>query len=513
MQPIVETRAIAKSFGDVPVLHGIDLRIMPGEIIGLVGENGAGKSTLMNILAGALRPSAGTLAYDGRPLVLESIRQGRDLGIRFVHQELSTAGALSVAENIFLGDYRAGAGGMVSFRRLNDAAAALLARVGLAHIDPRTPLGTLRSGEQQLVELAKAIADPPRVLILDEPTSSLTPAEGERLFALIHELAGQGVGIVFITHRLDEALGHCDRIVVLRDGRLIVDRPATALTKDEMILHMTGRPATFEWRDHGRVSDTVRLRVEGLADADHLGGIDFVARAGEIVGLFGLVGAGRTEFLETLYGFRPARAGRVSVDGVPLALGHVGRAVAAGLFMLPEGRKRRGILPSHSIRSNISVSGLAGLSRGGFVDRAAERVATDRLAESLRIRMADIRQPITALSGGNQQKALFARALLAEPKVLLLDEPTHGVDVGAKAEIYEIIRDLAAGGTSVVVASSELPEILAIADRCVVFAGGRVVADLARAEMTEATILARAFALPPAGESARQTNRAEVVHG
>ena len=505
MEPIVEIRGVAKSFGAVPVLHGVDLAILPGEIIGLVGENGAGKSTLMNVLSGAFPPSAGEIAFDGKVRALGSVREGQALGIRFVHQELSTAGALSVAENIFLGDYRAGTGGFLSFRRLDAAARALLARVGLGHIDPRTPLGALRSGEQQLVELAKAVAVPPHLLILDEPTSSLTPAEGERLFALIHELAGQGVGIVFITHRLEEALGHCDRIVVLRDGRVIVDRAAAGLTRDELILHMTGRPATFAWRDHGAVSDTLRLRVEGLADAGHLAGIDLAARGGEIVGLFGLVGAGRTEFLETLYGFRPARAGRVSVDGVPLALGDVRAAVAAGLFMLPEGRKTRGILPTHSIRGNISVSGLAGLTRGGFVDRAAERAATDRLAASLSIRMADIRQPVTALSGGNQQKALFARALLAAPKVLLLDEPTHGVDVGAKAEIYEIIRDLAARGTTVVVASSELPEILAIADRCVVFAGGRAVADLPRAGMTEAAILARAFAVQP--------DRAEVAHG
>ena len=458
MKPIVETRGVARSFADVPVLHGIDLAIMPGEIIGLVGENGAGKSTLMNIIAGALQPSAGTLAFDGAARALGSIREGRDLGIRFVHQELSTAGALSVAENIFLGGYRAGAGGFLSFRRLNEAARVLLDRVGLGHIDPRTPLGMLRSGEQQLVELAKAVAEQPRLLILDEPTSSLTPAEGERLFALAHELAGQGVGIVFITHRLEEALAHCDRIVVLRDGRLVADRPASGLTRDELILHMVGRSATFAWRQHGSLSETVRLRVEGLADADHLAGIDLDARGGEIVGLFGLVGAGRTEFLETLYGFRRARAGRVSIDGAPLALGDVRAAVAAGLFMLPEGRKSRGILPTHSVRGNISISALAGLTRGGFVDRAAEREAAGRMAASLRIRMADIRQPIAALSGGNQQKALFARALLAEPKVLLLDEPTHGVDVGAKAEIYEIIRDLAARGASVIVASSELPE-------------------------------------------------------
>lgn len=503
--PIVEITGIRKSFSDVPVLHGVDLKIMPGEIIGLVGENGAGKSTLMNIIAGKLKPSSGTIAFDGQPVELDSIRQGQALGVRFVHQELSTAGALSVAENIFLGRYLANRAGFIDRRKLNAEARKVLERVGLGHIDPRTPLGTLRSGEQQLVELGKAIAEEPRLLILDEPTSSLTPAEGKRLFELAHELASRQVGMIFITHRLEEALEHCDRIVVLRDGRLITDLPAKGTTKSDLILHMVGKPATFAYHPHGAISDEVRIKVEDLADQSHLTGIDLSARGGEIVGLFGLVGAGRTEFLETLYGFRAARSGKVEIDGAPLKLGSVTHAVDAGLFMLPEGRKTRGILPTHSVRRNISVSGLLDFTRFGFVDRQEEDGRTDRLADTLNIRMADIRQPITSLSGGNQQKALFARALLARPKVLLLDEPTHGVDVGAKAEIYDIISKLARDGTAVIVASSELPEILAIADRCVVFAGGSVVADLGRADMTEENILAHAFAMQAAraGEEAR----------
>jgi ABC-type sugar transport system ATPase subunit len=506
--PIVEISGISKSFADVPVLHGVDLRIMPGEIIGLVGENGAGKSTLMNIIAGKLKPSSGSLAFDGKTVELDSIRQGQQRGVRFVHQELSTAGALSVAENIFLGGYLANRAGFINHRRLNDEARKILGRVGLGHIDPRTPLGNLRSGEQQLIELAKAVAEEPRLLILDEPTSSLTPAEGRHLFELAHELAARKVGMIFITHRLEEALEHCDRIVVLRDGRRIVDLPAKGTTKSDLILHMVGKPATFAYRPHGSISDKVRIKVENLADQSHLAGIDLSARGGEIVGLFGLVGAGRTEFLETLYGFRNARSGSVEIDGVPMRLGSVTHAVRAGLFMLPEGRKTRGILPTHSVRRNISVSGLVDLARFGFVDRQEEDGRSGRLADALNIRMADIRQPITSLSGGNQQKALFARALLAKPKVLLLDEPTHGVDVGAKAEIYDIISRLARDGTAVIVASSELPEILAIADRCVVFAGGRVAADLAREEMTEENILAQAFALQAADAA-----RGAQVHG
>ncbi len=299
--------------------------------------------------------------------------------------------------------------------------------------------------------------------------------------------------MIFITHRLEEALEHCDRIVVLRDGRLITDLPARGTTKSDLILHMVGRPATFAYHPHGAISDKVRIEVKGLADRSHLAGIDLSARGGEIVGLFGLVGAGRTEFLETLYGFRAARSGTVAIDGAPMTLGSVTHAVRAGLFMLPEGRKTRGILPTHSVRRNISISGLLDVTRLGFVDRQEENGRSGKLADALNIRMADIRQPITSLSGGNQQKALFARALLARPKVLLLDEPTHGVDVGAKAEIYDIISKLARDGATVIVASSELPEILAIADRCVVFAGGRAVADLDRSSMSEESILAHAF--------------------
>lgn len=505
--PILKINGITKSFGGTPVLHGVDLEIASGEIIGLIGENGAGKSTLMNIIAGECAPSSGAIAFDGAPAKLDSIRQGQALGIRFVHQELSTAGALSVAENIFLGRYQANRYGFIDYRKLNENARRILDRVGLGHIDPRALLGSLRSGEQQLVELAKAISEEPRLLILDEPTSSLTPVEGNRLFKLAHELANKGAGLIFITHRLEEALEHCDRIVVLRDGCQIVDLPARETNRADLIVHMVGKPATFAYHPHGGRSDLVRLNVENLADSSHLQAVDISVKRGEIVGLFGLVGAGRTEFLETIYGFRPARCGSVQIDGAPLKLGNVNNAVRSGLFMLPEGRKARGVLPMHSVRGNISVGNLFEFSRFGFVDRRREHTECSGLASALSIQMADIRQPITELSGGNQQKALFARALLARPKVLLLDEPTHGVDVGAKAEIYDIISKLAAEGTAVIVASSELPEILAIANRCVVFTGGRIVADLDRDAMSDEVILSHAFLFTPdhcSGEISRK---------
>lgn len=486
-------RDIRKSFGAVHVLHGVDLDIKAGEIVGLIGENGAGKSTLMNIVAGALLPDAGTMLLQGRPAQHLNVREGRSLGISFVHQELSSVGALSVAENMFLGHYRAGPWGRIDYQMIEMESATLLKRVGLGHISPRTELGRLRTGEQQLIEIAKAIAEKPKLLILDEPTSSLTPFEAERLFLLMKELSQDGTGLILITHRLEEALANSARIVVLRDGRLISDRKSADTNREQLIQDMVGKAATFAYRGGDRAPGPVRLRVRGLRDSDFLSPIDLDVRAGEVVGLFGLVGAGRTEFLETLYGARRRGGGTIELDGEALHMREVRDAVRAGLFMLPEGRKTRGILPTHSVAGNISISHLWDIARRGFIPRRIERRRALDQAKSLNIRMGSIDQPITSLSGGNQQKALLGRALLADPKILLLDEPTHGVDVGAKSEIYDIIHELAAQGLGIIVASSELPEIMAVADRCVVFAGGRVSGVLSRHEMTDDTILDKAF--------------------
>jgi len=500
--PLLTISGLEKSFGSVRVLQGIDLDMARGEAIGLIGENGAGKSTLMNIVSGSLQPSAGTIAFEGRQLVLDSVRHGRELGIRLVHQELSIIGALSIAENMFLGDYKAGKSGFIDRRRLASETRLVLERVGLGHLDPWMEVGRLRSGEQQLIEIAKAIVIKPKLLILDEPTSSLTPVEAQRLFDLARQLRAEGVGVIFITHRLEEALENCSRVVVLRDGVLISDRRPADTSKSQLILDMVGKAATFAYRGGTRKPGPLRLSVRGLADRTFLAPIDLEVRSGEVVGLFGLMGSGRTEFLETLYGYRKARCGKIEIDGVPVTLGGADQAVSAGLFMLPEGRKTQGILPSHSVRSNITIARLPALTRFGFVASGAERADADRMARSLNIRMGHIGQPITSLSGGNQQKALFARALLAGPKILLLDEPTHGVDVGAKAEIYDIVHRLAESGAGVLFASSELPEIMALADRCIVFAGGRIAGTIERDAMTEDAILNLAFDFSQGGSPA-----------
>jgi ribose transport system ATP-binding protein len=492
---LLSLTGITKSFGPVQVLGGIDLAIPRGQVLGLLGENGAGKSTLMNIVSGRHMPDSGSMTLEGEGFSPRSVAEGIDKGIRFVHQELSLAGALTVAENLFLGSYLAGPLGFIDRRGMRQRARGLLASVGLADLDPDTAVGRLRAGEQQLIEIAKALVTRPKLLILDEPTSSLTPVEAARLFALVGDLSAQGTAVIFITHRLEEALANCHRIIVLRDGRLVSDEAAKQTTRDRLISHMVGRKEVFSYRGRGAIlTEKPRARIEGLTDGDVLHPVTLDVAAGEVLGLFGLLGSGRTEFLETLYGFRRRAAGRVEIDGAVLTGGTVQQSVAKGIVLVPEGRKTRGILPSHSVRRNISVSSLGALSSLGFVRAGEERREADALARKLGIRMASPLQLITSLSGGNQQKALFARSLEAKPKLMLLDEPTHGVDVGAKSDIYDIIHGFAEQGLSLIVASSDLAEIMAIADRCAVFSAGEVVGILPRAEMTEEAILRLAFA-------------------
>ncbi|SNY90245.1 ribose transport system ATP-binding protein [Cohaesibacter sp. ES.047] len=491
--PRLRLENVTKSFGPVEVLHGVNLSIAPGEVVGLLGENGAGKSTLMNVVSGRLSADTGEIELDGAVLKLASIKEGMGLGIRFVHQELSTIGSLSVAENIFLGDYLAGKSGVIRHSLLVEKARKVLASVGLEDLDPSASVDTLSPGQQQLIEIAKAIVVKPSLLILDEPTSSLTSFEADKLFRLVRDLTGEGVSVVFITHKLDEAISNCDRIVVLRDGKLVSSELASETSKQKLIVHMIGKSSEFNWRGSAaRVGET-RVSIRNLQDETVLSPIDLDIDAGEVVALFGLVGAGRTEFMETLFGFRKAKNGTLKIDNETCPLGHVPTAVRYGLAMVPEGRKVRGILPSHSVERNISISNLSALTRLGVVRQGEERRGADFLSKSLHIRMEDGRQEITSLSGGNQQKAVFARAVMIKPRLLLLDEPSHGVDVGAKAEIYQIISDLAREGMSVLVASSELPEVFALADRCVVFSCGELVGSLARDEMTEEKILQLAF--------------------
>jgi ribose transport system ATP-binding protein len=491
--PFVRLSNISKSFGSVCVLEDVSLEIHPGEVVGLLGENGAGKSTLMKIVSGEHAPDAGRVEIENQEVRLASVAEGIERGISFVHQELSVVGALSVAENLSLGDLPRSRLGFVDRNRMRELARERLARIGAQSIEAEGEAGMLRAGEQQLVEIARAAARNPQLLILDEPTSSLTPREVESFIEYVETARRAGTAIIFITHRLDEAIRLCDRILVLRNGAIVSEKPAVEVTRDGIISDMTGKPAMFEYSRSPEAHDRKVLRLDSVGDGDHIQDISLDVAEGEILGLFGLVGAGRTELLETIFGARSLASGRMEFLGEPSVFAKPTEALAKGMAIVPEGRKTAGILPQHSVRSNMSVSSLGTMSPGGFVNRQQEAANSAGYRDSLSIRMADDRQMIGTLSGGNQQKVLFARALMTKPKLLLLDEPTHGVDVGAKSDIYEIVSRAAEDGLAVIMASSEIPEIMALCDRVAVLSLGRLVGVIERSDLTEERLLSLAF--------------------
>ncbi|MDQ0390547.1 sugar ABC transporter ATP-binding protein [Labrys monachus] len=494
LQPLLSVRNVSKAFARNPVLRDVSLDIAPGEVLALIGENGAGKSTLVNIVSGTLQPDGGTLSWQGQPVVLRNTQAALERGIVHIRQELSIIRALSVMENLFLGDYLAGRLGWIDKRAMATRARALLDRVGARDVDPRRRAGTLRVAEQQMVEIAKALARNVRLLILDEPTASLTPHEAEALFAVIRDLKAQGVAVVFISHRLEEVFGICDRIAVLRDGSPVADYAVAATDRERVIRDMTGRAfgiAALDRHEADRSAPPL-LAVRGLADGARIGPLSFELRAGQILGVFGLVGAGRTELIELVAGARRAVAGEARClgrDGLPAS---PAQAWARGIAHLPEGRKTQGIFPSRSALENIS---LAARQRAPLVVAArGERARGAGLKDDLGIVAATLDLPIRLLSGGNQQKALFARCLAAGPKILLLDEPTHGVDLRTKADIYRIIQKLAREGMAVIFTSSELPEIRALATDIMVLARGRATYLQPNCGEAEDVILAHAFA-------------------
>lgn len=491
--PLLALEGIGKSFGTNKVLLDISLRVRPGEVIGLLGENGAGKSTMMNIVAGGLAPSAGRISFDGQARKFASIAEGIAAGIAFVHQELSVVGALSVAENLFLGQFPRNRLGLVDFAAIRTKSRAMLDEIGAGWIDPATPAGSLRAGEQQLVEIARAAARKPRLLILDEPTSSLTPREVAAFLDYVRRARSEGTSIIFITHRLEEAMAICDRVLVLRNGHIISDRISTETTREQLIRDMTGKEALFRHRPRDLPAGETALELTGIADGRHLSDISLQVRRGEIFGLFGLVGAGRTELLEVICGARRVTSGDMTLFGTAYRPAGPHQAVRSGVTLVPEGRKTAGILPQHDVRRNASVSSLGAMTVGGLVNARTEARETMERLKAVGVRMESDRQPITTLSGGNQQKVIFARSLMPEPRLLLLDEPTHGVDVGAKSELYEIIRGAADQGLTVIIASSELPEITALCDRVAVLSKGRLAAVLDRDGMDEAQLLEHAF--------------------
>ncbi|UOY01714.1 sugar ABC transporter ATP-binding protein [Blastococcus sp. PRF04-17] len=474
---LLEMHGIVKQFPGVRALDGVDLDVRAGEVHCLLGQNGAGKSTLIKVLAGAHQPDEGSISWRGEQVSLGNPQAAMRLGIATIYQELDLVPGLTVADNIFLGREHARFG-LARPAAANRAAAALLTRLGHPEIRPTAEVGSLSAASQQMVSMARALSQDAKLIIMDEPSAVLDNEEVERLFAVIRELTRDDVAVVYISHRLEEIREIGDRITVLKDGRTVATGlPARETPTRQVIELMTGRDIEYVFPERRPVPEAEPLlEVEDLGLLGTFGGVSFSVRPGEVVGLAGLVGSGRSEILETIYGARRATSGTVRVAGKKLRSGSVAAAVAAGVGLAPEERKSQGLLLGESVTRNISIASLARFTRGGFVARGSERAAARDQVAALEVRPRDVDREVRTLSGGNQQKVVLARWLLRECRVLLLDEPTRGVDVGARSEIYALIRTLADRGVAVVVVSSEIPEVLGLADRVLVIAEGRVLA-------------------------------------
>ncbi|MFJ6635167.1 sugar ABC transporter ATP-binding protein [Streptomyces sp. NPDC091376] len=490
--PLLTMSGITKSFPGVRALDGVDLDVQAGEVHCLLGQNGAGKSTLIKVLAGAHQPDDGQITWRGEPVALKSPIAAMRLGIATIYQELDLVEGLSVAENVFLGHEPTAAGFVVRGREARQATTALLRRLGHPEIDPARPVGRLSAAQQQIVSMARALSHDVRLIVMDEPSAALDPDETDNLFRIVAGLTAAGVAVVYISHRLEEIRRIGDRVTVLKDGRAVAGGlPAKETPTRDIVAMMTGRNVEYVFPGRPTVAPggVPVLRVQGLARDGEFAPVDLELRPGEIVGLAGLVGSGRSEILETIFGARRPTAGRVSVDGHALKPGSVRSAVRAGLGLAPEERKAQGLLMLESVTRNVSVSSLSRFSRGGWLDRGAERRAAQRATRELSLRPDNPDARIRTLSGGNQQKAVLARWLLRGCRVLLLDEPTRGVDVGARAELYAVIRRLADEGLAVLLVSSEVPEVLGLADRVLVLREGRVVHTAPAGELDEHRVL------------------------
>ncbi len=487
---LLSMTGIGKSFPGVKALADVDITLERGEVLGIVGENGAGKSTLMKVLAGVIRPDEGEIRIEGAAFAPRRPRDALDAGIVVIHQELSLVPDRSVADNLFLGNLPRRFG-IVRTAALERDAGRLLARVGL-RIAPATPVRRLGIAQQQLVEIARALSRAARVIVMDEPTATLTTTEQRTLFATIAELKAEGVGIVFISHHIEEVFEVCDRVLVMRDGRTVATRDTSEWSEDTLIQAMVNRPidAMFPHRD--ATIGAALLQVSGLSSPGRFRDVSFEVRAGEVVGIGGLIGAGRTEVLKAIYGALPA-TGEVRVAGTRVDAASPRQAIAAGLALVPEDRKGEGLVLPFSVKRNIAMSTLGRLAalrtflHGGRTDSLGRRSVAD-----LRIRTPGIDVATRSLSGGNQQKVVLARALSTDPRVFLLDEPTRGIDVGAKVEVYRLIGDLARRGGAVLVVSSDMLELLGLCDRILVMRAGRLAGALDRPDFSQERVMALA---------------------
>ena len=489
---ILRAEKITKIYPGTTALDNVDFSVYRGKVNVLVGENGAGKSTLMKIMAGVEYPTSGRLLLEGREIEARSPREAEDLGIGIIYQELNLFPNLNVSENIFMAHEKTYAGAIIRHREQERYTRELLAR--LEHpINPRTLVQYLRIGQQQVVEIAKALALDVRILIMDEPTSALSDAEVQVLFRVIEELKAAGVSIIYISHKLEELMQIGDYITVLRDGRKVAEAPMSEVSLPWIIERMVGRDTAASYRPPSHTFGDEILKVENITLPKPGGGylldnVSFSLRAGEILGIYGLMGAGRTELFECLMGLHPQAGGVVWLGGGRLG-GLIDRRIKHGMILIPEDRQREGLVPGLSVTDNMLLASLRRFFNGLFLSASAQRASVNQMIGELAIKVSNPQNPIASLSGGNQQKVVVAKSLLTEPKVLLMDEPTRGIDVGAKEEIFEIARRLAAQGLGIMFVSTELNEIMAIADRIIVMSKGRITQVFDRAEATQQALV------------------------
>jgi ribose transport system ATP-binding protein len=486
--PVLRLEGIVKTFPGVKALDGVSFSVLPGEVHALMGENGAGKSTLMKVLGGLYQPDDGQIFVGEEPTVMTSPLQAKSRGVVFIHQELSLADELSVAENIFLGELPRKSLGRVDWTKLYSETDAILKTLNVG-FEARTRVGDLSIANQQMVEIARALTVDPRAVIFDEPTASLTDAEKVVLFEVIADLKARGVGIIYISHRMEEIFKITDRISVLRDGQYRGTLETAATEEDEVTRLMIGRSLDLSRNTSHHEMGEVALEVRGLSCGTLFNDVSFSVRRGEVLGFYGLVGAGRTEIAETIFGLREPSAGQILLGGEEVRISSPVDAIRLGISLVPEDRKGQGLVLGMNCRDNMTLPQVGDLTAGPFVSDGAEIAIFDQYRDKLDIRTPGWRQTVGNLSGGNQQKIVIGKWLSMRPEVLIVDEPTRGIDVGSKSEIHNLIRDLAAQGYAVIVISSEMPEVLHVSDRIVAMYSGRVMREFTSEEVTEDSLI------------------------
>jgi ribose transport system ATP-binding protein len=496
-QPILNLENVRKRYGGIVALGGVSLSVAPGEVHGLIGENGAGKSTLIKILCGIVKPDAGTIHLGGNVFAPQTPKEAKAKGLQVVHQEFNLLPYLSVAENVFIEHLPRNAFGFVNRADMNARARKALDDIGLTDIDVRSPVERLGIAHRQLVEVARALMTQSRVLILDEPTATLTARETERLFTIINNLRKRGVSIIFVSHHLDEIFRMCDRVTVLRNGTTVFTSEIAKTTQTELVRSMVGQELQKEMdtkpRAHLSSEKTLSLVNFRSQQSPHSDGVSFDLHKGEVLGIAGLVGAGRTELMRAIFAADKPQSGHLLKEGRPLTLNSPRDAIAAGIGFVTEDRKEQGLILSMPISTNVTLASLGSVSRSGWIDRTAEDAITVAQGSQLKLKYGGPSKHASTLSGGNQQKVVLAKWLARKPQILLLDEPTRGVDVGAKAEIYALIRTLAEKGLALLVISSELPELMTLCDRIMVMAQHQIVGELQRPEFSQEKILTYAY--------------------